>query len=73
MSTFKIEKNIAMPSHSAHVYPFESMEIGDSFLYPDSSASRVWAAISTFEKANPTKHFVTRGLRNGERRCWRVV
>lgn len=73
MSMFKIEKNITMPSHWNYVYPFEMMEIGDSFVYQDSFIHRVWAAISIFEKANPTKHFVTRNLGNGERRCWRVA
>lgn len=73
MSTFKIEKNIAMPSHAQHIYPFASMEIGDSFVYADSFAHHVWSAISTFEKANPEKSFITRSLRNGERRCWRVA
>lgn len=36
MSSFAIEKNVAMPSRSERVpkYPFAQMEVGDSFFVP---------------------------------------
>lgn len=30
----KVEKGIPMPSHGAEKYPFDRMEIGDSFTVP---------------------------------------
>jgi hypothetical protein len=74
--TFEIEKGIPVPRPSgrrAKAYPFEKMEIGDSFLVPlerDKSPSSIHSAISQAKKRlniNLTSARVEGGVR-----VWRI-
>jgi hypothetical protein len=74
--TFTIEKAIPIPEHNrkfAKQYPFEQMEIGDSFLVPlatDKSPSNIYSALSQAKKRlniNLTSARVEGGLR-----IWRI-
>jgi hypothetical protein len=68
---FEIEKGIPIKSGTGR-FPFEQMEVGDSFLVPDGDCSRqaVSAAIVRQHKRSD-KRFVTRAAKDG-RRVWRV-
>ncbi len=53
---FEVEKGIAVPEHNrkcAKKFPFEQLEIGDSFLVPlatNKSPSSIYSAISQARK-----------------------
>ena len=84
MRTFKIEKNIAWSKSEGNkppIYPFSSMEIGDSFLYDEpysrynmskiSNAARNWAT-KTDEKKCRNWRFSTRKVNDNQIRIWRI-
>lgn len=75
--TLKIEKGIPVPTHNARFakqYPFDQMEIGDSFLVPmpaNKSPSSIYSALSQAKKRlkiNLTSSRVEGGLR-----VWRIA
>lgn len=84
--TIAIEKNIPLPGKRAgagNAYPFDDMEVGDSFSVPfsgeswgkwgDKSVSRVSAACAAYSKKHNRK-FVTRTFKHeGIIRCWRIA
>lgn len=74
---FEIEKNIPIPGYHCK-YPFEKMEIGDSFFVKEASDSyrrKVRNAANMFGKKNGCK-FKTRSMKNKDGidgiRIWRV-
>jgi len=79
--TFVIRSDIPIPLRSARSskYPFEHMEVGDSFVVPaDAVPARgvasLRAAIAQFRKAkdNSTK-FIARTLDDGSVGVWRTL
>ena len=75
--TFTIEKGVPLPEHKKRYekkYPFETMEIGDSFVVPiapDKSPSGLFSSISQAKKRlniNLTTARVDGGIR-----VWRVA
>ena len=71
-SKYEIEKNISMPKarSSKYNFPFDEMEIGNSFFVDKSEFSRARASASIYGKAN-NKKFETRvGAKGG--RVWRT-
>lgn len=63
----KIEKNILMPRR----YPFEDMEVGDSFLLPPD-AKRITVQVAALRIRKKTgRVFAIRKTSEGYR-CWRV-
>lgn len=66
-----IEKNIPMPDRPARPskYPFDLMEIGDSFFVTDSHLALRQAVIKKQRKSN--MRFTVRAV-DGGYRCWRV-
>jgi len=71
MSTdFEIEKGIPLPARPNKVYPFDQMEVGDSFLIPDHKYRAVQAAASRAGKCSG-KRFTVRNTKEGYR-CWRI-
>lgn len=38
---YEIEKNVPMPFKTAYKYPFENMEVGDSFTIQMESSERI--------------------------------
>lgn len=72
---FVIEKDVPLDNTmwgAAQQAPFETMEVGDSFLIPEDSVGAIRNAASRFQK-NTGKVFTIR-RRKGENghRCWRV-
>lgn len=77
-SKFIIEKNITIPIRKkgggiAAKYPFDSMEVGDSFLVPcvKEEASSKRAAVLVSTKRVPLMSFTTRITTKGVR-IWRT-
>lgn len=79
MSKFTIEKNIPLPSKiSRRIYPFNEMEIGDSFLIElkDTQSrsiqkQKIYLASWRFSQVHPDKKFTTASF-NNEVRVWRI-
>jgi len=72
---FKIEKGIAIPERKGGTvkYPFEQMEVGDSFFVPESAEvrrSNFSNSASSYGKRTGKK-FTVRKVEGGWR-CWRV-
>ena len=64
----KVEKHIPIPMK----YPFDQMELGDSFLIPQT-VKRQTVSIAALRYGN--KHgmkFTTRKMSDGSYRCWRI-
>ncbi len=70
MSKFVIEKDIPAPKGRNTKYPFDDMEIGDSFVAPNTARSNLSAAASAAGRKLRRK-FVTADTENGPR-VWRV-
>lgn len=71
---YKIEKNIPAPVKNAKFkYPFEHMEVGDSFFVPKKEVigTRVSVAMNYYKKKNPKKAFMSRTDEAGVR-VWRI-
>ncbi len=65
---YTVEKNILLASRKA--YPFDEMEVGDSFLIPctdNTKISRIRAQINNAKKRYPNKVISTRKEENGLR------
>lgn len=71
MSEFVIETNVTIPPRNKAVYPWATMEVGDSFLVANYDLwSSVKSAAYLYSKRNGVK-FTIRKLREGLR-IWRV-
>ena len=74
----KIDKNVPIPdikhfgrySRNAIKYPFDKMDVGDSFACGDISPSRVRSAAS--HHAINGMDFTVRQMEDGRYRCWRI-
>lgn len=64
----QIDKAIPIP----RFYPFEQMEVGDSFVLPHEKRNAAQMAMRRFSKQTNRK-FVMRVMDSGELRCWRVL
>ena len=78
MHNYKIEKNVEAPTGTGHngrpkIYPFDSMEIGDSFFAENKTANALCSAFRHWRIYNGKMDvkFTTRKEGNGVR-CWRV-
>ena len=82
---YKIEKNISIPKSihgggAPNKYPFENMEIGDSFLIPclKKDKQRIQSAVSASMKRVPRMKFTTKYVVTGTDviitgvRVWRI-
>jgi hypothetical protein len=75
----KIDKNVPLPNKiSRRIYPFDLMEIGDSFLVKlkDTEAlavqkQKIYLASWRFTQVHPDKKFTTSSY-NDEVRVWRI-
>jgi len=68
----KIEKGVPIPSKSS--YPFDAMEVKNSFIagrYSPELARRITAAIAYYIKKHPEKRFTARKVDN-HLRVWRT-
>ncbi len=68
MKMLPIDKNVPLPAR----FPFEQMEVGDSFVVP-SGMHRTTVSIAALRYGR--KHrmkFITRKMPDGTIRCWRT-
>jgi hypothetical protein len=74
MTDIKLEKGIPLPrkNEKSNKYPWDTMDIGDSFVFPDpSSPNTPYTAASQTNRRHTDKKFVVRKTDEGYR-CWRV-
>jgi hypothetical protein len=79
MSKFIIEKNVPLPKKvSKRIYPFNEMEIGESFLVAIeenqntyNQKQKIYMAMWRFCQVHPDKKFTTASYCN-EVRIWRI-
>lgn len=71
---YQIEKNVELPNKFTQgvKYPFDQMEVGDSFAFNYEEEKRVSANAYNFKKNNPGRKFTVRKLSDAQGRCWRV-
>lgn len=74
----RINKNVEVPKERAKstTYPFEAMDIGDSFIAGEYSAdkmSSISALISYYTKKDGSKKFIQRKTDSGYIRVWRTA
>lgn len=68
----KIEHGIPMPTrHSPSPYPFDDMQVGDSFLFPSGTTSQQANSAAGKAGRRLNRTFNTRTTPEG-RRCWRT-
>ena len=76
MEEFTVEKGFEIPPNYGrkHKYPFESMEVGDSFMFPAELAKNISQAVKVFCKKHPGNKFTvrTRDIAPGQGRVWRT-
>ena len=71
MEEIKIDKGIEMPAGVRRpMYPYRSLEIGDSFLIPGKVSGAVGGTVSYARRVTGFK-FVTRTVEGGVR-VWRI-
>lgn len=76
---YTIENGVPLVGRASHrLYPFGSMEVGDSFLLADSGIKeieRVRSAVSYFSIRNAPKKFAVRQTDPITKtyRCWRTA
>ncbi len=77
MSEFGIEKGVEMPrSKKATIYPFEQMEVGDSFFIetddPRRKQNSLRGCCRNSQHRYPGRVYATRVVPGGVR-CWRTA
>ena len=68
--TIKIDKGIPMPTRSTEKYPFEKMEVGDSFFVPGLGIRSVSTRVED-ESRKSGRKFKSRSVEGGVR-VWRI-
>jgi len=76
-NAFRIEKDVPLPGRKVghgrpQKYPFDAMEVGDSFFIPGAKISLLGGPISRAVKRNPGTKWAGRKV-NGGVRVWRVL
>jgi len=67
---FKIEKGVVVPKGDKTGYPFDKMELQDSFLVPDGKRSRI-SSLASYYGNRYHKRFLVRTVEGGVR-VWRI-
>ena len=72
---FKLEKDIPIPAKQMRkkqsIYPFNKMEVGDSFIVPLNKIKTMRTAIAHYKKRHPEWSYASRTLQEGFR-IWRI-
>lgn len=77
MSGIKIDKNVPFPQHLLRQmkYPFDQMEVGDSFFAPMQDPRNISGSVAAAKKKHPKRGFTTEGRFEGNFfgvRVWRT-
>lgn len=70
----EIEKGITMPERQNKrkvIYPFDNMNVGDSFFVGNASHAKMTAAIQYRQRKAPSRKYAARMVDGGVR-VWRV-
>lgn len=70
ITEFKIEKGIPIPTSSK--YPFQEMQVGDSFVIQESQYGEMQKALTRINRRNQTNIKIKTKSVEGGRRVWRV-
>lgn len=80
---YEVEKGVPIPPlerNKAYLFPFDKMEVGDSFKIilvlkenPEKKYKQLASAVNTYRKKHPDKKYSIRTLVRDECiRCWRI-
>lgn len=71
---YEIEKGIPVPTQNKgmRIYPFPTMEVGDSFLVADGGRNRAMSALVRYKQHNAGRRFTVRTQPDGSLRIWRI-
>lgn len=69
---FEIEKNVELNTRKV-VYPFQDMEVGDSFSFPVNLYHKVASAASGYGRRNNMKFSMRSFKDEGVGRIWRTT
>jgi hypothetical protein len=72
--TIEIDKNVPAPTQHYRTlkkYPWPTMEVGDSFLFPSTTSADTAYTVARAQSRDGKK-FIVRTTDDG-RRCWRVA
>lgn len=73
METLPIETGVPMPPQNVRRYPWDTMNVSDSFVFPDNLLpENAYKRVSQANDRYAPKRFTARKM-NGEVRCWRVA
>ncbi len=76
MTEVTIEKNIPVPVTNTFKYPFEEMEVGDSFLISGDEAVRKLRSAAAYHSRRSEAKYSVRSVSEGDSvgvRCWRIA
>ena len=68
---YEIEKNIEIPSNKHQKYPWDDLEVGDSFLMPDGNLNQARSASNSWAMRHNVE-FAVRTVDGGVR-VWRIA
>ena len=71
LGAYEIESDIPLPTHQRSIYPFQQMQVGDSFLVLADDARRAQTAAYNWAKVNGKKFTTRRISDEGNVRIWR--
>jgi hypothetical protein len=75
MTSIVVESNVPLPNRQGgrpSKYPWNKMQLGDSFALPIDEHSRVVQAAYNFTYRHPEFVFSVRNMKDGTCRVWRV-
>jgi hypothetical protein len=76
MSEFKLDTNVPMPTVNSNKYPFDGMDVGDSFFVPGGNAVRRLRSAAAYHARQANVKYSTRVTTENDTdgaRCWRVA
>lgn len=74
MSGIKIDTGVPMNRGTNAKYPWKEMNVGDSFVFPETvKITSVYAFATQANKNHAPRKFATRKQADGTYRCWRIA
>jgi len=76
MATVKVRKGVELPHWGTNgrrtFYPWRTMEVGDSFIFPEGYARQHADKAASLAGKKHNRKFSVRALHDGRIGCWRV-
>lgn len=76
MTDIKLDTNVPLPTVVSFKYPFDDMNIGDSFFVPGTEAIRKLRGAASYHARKSSAKYSVRTTEEGDNvgaRCWRVA